>query len=157
MNARKQYSLASVAATLLIGFAGQALADECKDMETFALANRPAVEEGLRKHFVSRADVHLRGADSVRVQNFSGCRARVRMDASLVEIAGSNPELGTIKKRQNGSMELFVLFKPADGNKLCISKTDLQKVQWGDMGPVKEKLFVRRNDDKNFFAGCLLG
>jgi len=153
MKALKQHSLATVAATLLIGFAGSALADDCKDMEKFGLDNRPAIEKALAGHFQTRADAHLNG--EVRVQNFSGCRARVKMNAFLRKPAGSNPELGTIFKNFNGSMEMFVLFKPQDGNKLCINKTDLQKVQWADHGPVKEKLYVRRNDDKNFFSGCL--
>lgn len=156
MNTVKQHLLATVAAVGFIGFAGTASADACKDIEKFGLDNRPALEKSLVQHFQSRADVILTGgSDPLRVQSVSGCRARVKVSAGLREIAGKNPELGTIYKTRNGSMEMFVIFKPQDGNKLCINKTDLQKVQWADMGPVKEKLFVRRNDDKNFFTGCL--
>lgn len=156
MNALKPHLLATVAAIGFIGFAGTASADACDDIEKFGLANRPAIEQSLLAHFQERAEVVMgRGNDPLRVQGISGCRARVKMNAGLRDVTGSNPELGTITKTRTGSMEMFVIFNPKEGNKLCINKTDLQKVQWADMGPVKEKLFVRRNDDKNFFTGCL--
>jgi hypothetical protein len=154
MNIKQQLSLAAVASTVLLAFAGSARADDCKGIESFGLQNRPAIEKSLTQHFVSRADAYLSG--NLRVQNIQGCRARVKMDAYLRKSAGSNPEFGTVYKNLNGSMEMFVYFDAKQGNKLCVTKTDLQKVQWADHGPVKEKLFVRRNDDKNFFEGCLL-
>lgn len=141
-----------LAAVALSSFAGTASANTCKDIETFGLANRPAIEEALAKHYVSRANVILNG--EVRVQNVSGCRARVKVPAGINHLVGRNPDIKTLKL-EKGSMEMFVHIDPAQGNKMCITKTDLQKVQFDQHGPVEEKLFVRRHDDKNFFSGCL--